>query len=75
MDKPAIKMWQYIDSHWVKTNFSLSQSTATLDAISALLQRGAMKDLNDFDNYLDNTDNDWLNAHLNIDFTKLLAMY
>jgi ER membrane protein complex subunit 8/9 len=46
-----------------------------LDAVSSLLQRGAMKELNDFDNYLDNTESDWSNEHLNRDLNQILAMH
>lgn len=75
MDRPAIKVWQSVDSRWTKTNFSLDLSESTLDAVSLLLQKGAMKDLSDFDNYLDNVENDWFNGHLNRDLKQLLAMY
>lgn len=75
MDRPAIKVWQNVESRWVKSNFSIDLCESTLEAVSSLLQKGAMKDLNDFDNYLDNVDNDWLNGHLNRDLKQLLAMY
>ncbi|KAJ6646330.1 ER membrane protein complex subunit 8/9 like [Pseudolycoriella hygida] len=75
MERPAIKAWQNADSRWVKTNFSVDSCDSTLEAVSALLQKGAMKDINDFDNYLDNVENDWLNEHLNRDLKQLLAMY
>lgn len=75
MDRPAIKVWQNVDSRWVKSNFSVDLCDSTLEAVSSLLQKGAMKDLNDFDNYLDNVENDWLNGHLNRDLKQLLAMY
>lgn len=75
MDRPAIKVWQSVDSRWVKSNFSVDLCDSTLEAVSSLLQKGAMKDLNDFDNYLDNVENDWLNGHLNRDLKQLLAMY
>lgn len=74
-DQPALKVFQHNDGHWIKTSFKLSQTDSTLEATSALLRRGAMKDLFDFDNYLDNTENDWTNVHLNGDLTKLLSMY
>ncbi len=75
MERPAIKVWQNIDSRWVKSTFSLDLCESTLEAVSSLLQKGAMKDLSDFDNYLDNVENDWLNGHLNRDLKQLLAMY
>lgn len=75
MDRPAIKVWQNVDSRWTKATFSVDLCESTLEAVSSLLQKGAMKDLNDFDNYLDNVENDWLNGHLNRDLKQLLAMY
>lgn len=75
MDRPAIKVWQNVESRWVKSNFNVDLCESTLEAVSSLIQKGAMKDLNDFDNYLDNVENDWLNEHLNRDLKQLLAMY
>ncbi|GAB0094004.1 ER membrane protein complex subunit 8/9 homolog [Sergentomyia squamirostris] len=75
MDRSAVKLWQSVDNRWVKVAGKLSQGEATLSAVSTLLQRGAMKDLSDFDNYLDNTENDWFNSHLNRDLNQILAMY
>lgn len=76
MEYPALKVWQNIDSKWAKVpNYKLSDSKNTLEAVSLLIQRGAMKELYDFDNYLDNTDNDWHNEHLNKDLNKILAMH
>lgn len=80
MKKPAINVWQAsateTTSRWTKTDaFRLEQSDDTLDAVSKLVQRGAAKDLQDFDNHLDNVANDWSNEHLNRDLKQLLAMY
>lgn len=75
MERPAIKVWQSADNRWVKSNYNLELCDSTLEAVSSLLQKGAMKDLSDFDNYLDNVENDWLNGHLNRDLKQLLAMY
>lgn len=75
MEKPAIKTWQSNDGRWVKSTFSVEQSDNTLEAVSSLVQKGAMKDLYDFDNHLDNVNNDWANNHLNRDLKQLLAMY
>ncbi|XP_030385884.1 ER membrane protein complex subunit 8/9 homolog isoform X2 [Scaptodrosophila lebanonensis] len=60
---------------WSKANYTLSQSTQTLEAVSSLLKRGAMRDVIDFDNHLDNPENDWTNEFLNKDLKQLLAMY
>ena len=76
MNKPAIKVVQINDGRWTKPNsFTLEQTKETLDAVSRLVQKGAMKDLNDFDNYLDNIKNDYLNDHFNKDLPQLMAMY
>lgn len=83
MKKPAINLWQASTStateasaRWSKTDtFRIDQVDDTLDAVSKLVQKGAAKDLYDFDNHLDNVANDWTNAHLNRDLQQLLAMY
>lgn len=75
MDRPALKVWQNIENRWTKSNFSLEQNDNTLETVSALVKRGAMKDLYDFDNHLDNVSNDWINEHLNRDLQQLMAMY
>lgn len=75
MDRPATKLWQNIENRWIKTNFVLDQNQNTLETVSALVKRGAMKDLYDFDNHLDNLENDWINEHLNHDLQQLMAMY
>jgi len=72
---PALHVWQNADNRWNPTAFKLEQTDETLDAVEALLQRGAMKDLHDFDNHLDDISKDWTNEHLNKDLTQLLAMY
>lgn len=76
MDRAAIKVWQSSEGRWTKTtNFSIEQGQDTFEAVSSLVQKGAMKDLYDFDNHLDNVENDWSNGHLNRDLQQLLAMY
>lgn len=76
MRYPALKVWQSKEGRWTKVaKCSVEDSKNTFDAVSSLLQRGAMKELNDFDNYLDNTDNDWSNDHLNRDLRQILSMY
>lgn len=72
---PALHLWNNTDNRWNPTTFHLEKSEDTLDAVEALLERGAMKDLFDFDNHLDNIENDWTNEHLNRDLTQLLSMY
>lgn len=71
----ALNIYQNKESHWVPTSFTLNQINETLDAVELLIQRGAMKDLYDFDNHLDNIKLDWRNVHLNRDLQQLLAMY
>lgn len=76
MRRPAINLWQCTDGHnFVSQKFTVTEQKKTMDATSALLSRGAMKDLYDYDNYLDNTENDWTNSFLNMDVNKLLSMY
>lgn len=72
---PALSVSQSKEGHWVSTSYTLNQIDDTLDAVELLIERGAMKDLYDFDNHLDNVKNDWTNAHLNRDLQQLLAMY
>lgn len=72
---PALHVWQNTDNRWNPTAFKLEQTEETLDAVEALLKRGAMKDLYDFDNHLDDITSDWTNEHLNKDLSQLLAMY
>lgn len=75
MKHSALKVWQSNDGKWSKGKHSLTDSTNTLKAVSLLLQRGAMKELNDFDNYLDNPDNDWSNKFLEMDLKQILSMH
>lgn len=72
---PALNINHSKEGHWVPTSFTLNQINETLDAVELLIERGAMKDLFDFDNHLDNIKNDWKNEHLNRDLQQLLAMY
>lgn len=75
MEQAAVNTWNWNDGRWIKTNFQLENSRQTLETVSILLQRGAMKDLNDFDNYLDDMESDWTNALLNKDLSSILTMY
>ncbi|KAL1382291.1 hypothetical protein pipiens_013245 [Culex pipiens pipiens] len=75
MSYAALKVWQSKESRWAKTRCVVEDAKNTFDAVSNLLQRGAMRELVDFDNYLDNTENDWNNEHFNRDLPQLLAMY
>lgn len=70
---PALNLWQNKDGHWAHA--SVDNLDETLDAVDLLVERGAAKDLQDFDNHLDNLKNDWTNEHFNQDLQKLLAMY
>lgn len=74
MKHSGLKVWQSNDGKWTKTKHTLNDSRHTLDAVSLLLQRGAMKDIIDYDNYLDNVENDWTNEHLNVDIKQILSM-
>ncbi|XP_055856827.1 ER membrane protein complex subunit 8/9 homolog [Episyrphus balteatus] len=74
-EKPAIKVFSHGEGHWKKASFALVHCQNTLDAVKALLKRGAMKDIVDFDNHLDNPENDWTNQFLNRDLKQIMAMY
>lgn len=75
MKHSGLKIWQSGDGKWAKGKHSLIDSRNTLDAVSMLLQRGAMKEIFDFDNYLDDVANDWTNQHLNVDLNQILSMH
>ena len=74
MKHPGLKVFHFSDSKWNKAKFSVGDSKTTLASVSLLLQRGVMKEIYDFDNFLDNTDNDWQNLHLNKNLNQLLSM-
>jgi ER membrane protein complex subunit 8/9 len=75
MKHSGLKAWQSTDGKWTKAKHTLGESRNTLEAVSLLLQRGAMKEIHDFDNYLDNIENDWTNQHLNVDLKQILSMH
>lgn len=77
MEQPAMNLWQHgSDGRWNdKGAVKVEQKSTTLEATGALLNRGACKELSDFDNYLDNVECDWRNPHLNRDLNQILAMY
>lgn len=54
MSQPALKLWQFSDTKWTMGKYTLHDAQETLEAVSSLLQEGAMKELVDFDNHLDN---------------------
>ncbi|XP_039963660.1 ER membrane protein complex subunit 8/9 homolog [Bactrocera neohumeralis] len=62
-------------ARWSKASYTLAQQKITLQTVSELLQRGAMREVVDFDNHLDNPANDWTNQHYNRDLKQLMAMY
>lgn len=73
--KPAITVYKHSENRWNHGTFTLDNSKITLEAVSSLLKKGAMKDIFDFDNHLDNPEHDWTNSSLNHDLNQLLAMY
>ena len=75
MKHSGMNVWQSSEGKWTKAKLTVSDSRQTLDAVSLLLQRGAMKEIYDFDNHLDNVENDWTNQHLNTDLKKILSMH
>ncbi|XP_037937649.1 ER membrane protein complex subunit 8/9 homolog [Teleopsis dalmanni] len=75
-EEVALKVFSCNDGgRWSKSNYSLQNSKSTLEAVSVLLKRGAMKDVVDFDNHLDNPKHDWTNELLNKDLKQIMAMY
>lgn len=88
MNKAALKGW-YTNAlataatsgadrrcNWTGTEkVVVARAAHTFEAVSALVQKSAARDLQDFDNYLDNVQNDWRNQQLNRDLPQLLAMY
>lgn len=75
MKQAAMNAWQSSEGKWAKTKLTVSESRQTLEAVSLLLQRGAMKEIFDYDNHLDNVENDWTNQHLNVDLKQILSMH
>uniref|UniRef100_A0A182PNW5 MPN domain-containing protein n=1 Tax=Anopheles epiroticus TaxID=199890 RepID=A0A182PNW5_9DIPT len=74
MRYPALRIWQHRDNRWSKAKCVVENERVTFDVVSCLLQRGAAKELHDYDNYLDNTQHDWDNVHLNGDLKQILAI-
>uniref|UniRef100_A0A0K8TR42 MPN domain-containing protein n=1 Tax=Tabanus bromius TaxID=304241 RepID=A0A0K8TR42_TABBR len=76
-ERPAIKVWYNSENRWSRANFSLDNTpyANTLETISDLLQKGAMKAIIDFDNHLDNPKNDWTNEVLTRDLLQVISMY
>lgn len=74
MKDPGLVVWNSVDGKWAKGKYTLSDMQHTLDAVSLLIERGAMKDINDFDNYLDNIENEWTNQDFNLDLKQILSM-
>ncbi|XP_037714874.1 ER membrane protein complex subunit 8/9 homolog [Drosophila subpulchrella] len=77
-DRAAIQVYNCAGdsgTRWSKAKFTLSQASQTLEGVSLLLKRGAMRDLVDFDNHLDNPENDWTNDFLNQSLNDLQKLY
>lgn len=74
MQNPALKLWQNNDSKWQRVKYGIHDQERTIEAVSLLLQQGAMKQIMDFDNYLDDPKLDWSNVALIKDLEKILAM-
>ncbi|XP_028165257.1 ER membrane protein complex subunit 8/9 homolog [Ostrinia furnacalis] len=73
LDSPAIKLHKYSDGKWKQREINMKTlfpNPDVLKTVSYLLQYGVEKDLVDFDNYLDDTTQDWTNRGIE----KLLAM-
>lgn len=76
-NRAALQVYGYSSesSRWSKAKYSLVQSSQTLEGVSLLLKRGAMRDVIDFDNHLDNPENDWTNQFLNQSLKDLQKLY
>lgn len=76
MQYPTIKLWQTANDtkSWQKVNYTIHDQDRTIEAVSLLMQQGAMKQLFDFDNYLDDPKIDWSNVELTKHLETILAM-
>ncbi|XP_034477608.1 ER membrane protein complex subunit 8/9 homolog [Drosophila innubila] len=76
-NRAALQVYGYSNdsSRWSKAKFWLTQSSQTLEGVSLLLKRGAMRDVIDFDNHLDNPEYDWTNQFLNQSLRDLQKLY
>ncbi|EDW72305.1 uncharacterized protein Dwil_GK20856 [Drosophila willistoni] len=76
-NRPAIQVYGCSNDfgRWSKAKFTLTHSSQTLEGVSLLLKRGAMRDVIDFDNHLDNPENDWTNDFLNKSLNDLQKLY
>lgn len=70
----GLRVWQSCDGKWIKGKLIISDSKNTLEAVSSLLQRGAMKEIYDFDNFLDSAEENPIWG-LNLDLNKILSMH
>ncbi|KAM8712469.1 hypothetical protein ACLKA7_012909 [Drosophila subpalustris] len=75
--RSAVQVYGYSNdlNRWSKAKYWLTQSSQTLEGVSLLLKRGAMRDVVDFDNHLDNPENDWTNQFLNQSLKDLQKLY
>ena len=64
--KIRIKLWE---NFWSIFHLPFAESPYVLETVSHLLQRGIMRELVDFDNYLDDLSQDWTNLGIE----KLIA--
>ncbi|XP_034105314.1 ER membrane protein complex subunit 8/9 homolog [Drosophila nasuta] len=74
-NRSALQVYSYSNDRWSKAKHWLTQSSQTLEGVSLLLKRGAMRDVIDFDNHLDNPENDWTNQFLNQSLKDLQKLY
>ncbi|ALC40941.1 CG3501 [Drosophila busckii] len=75
-NRAAIQVYGYAqEAKWLKAKYTLNQTSQTLEGVSLLLKRGAMRDVIDFDNHLDNPVNDWTNQFLNQSLRDLQKLY
>lgn len=76
-NRSALQVYSYSteSSRWSKAKHTLLRTAQTLEGVSLLLKRGAMRDVIDFDNHLDNPENDWTNQFLNQSLKDLQKLY
>ncbi|EDW02085.1 ER membrane protein complex subunit 8/9 homolog [Drosophila grimshawi] len=76
-NRAALHVYGYASdsTRWSKAKYSIVQTAQTLEGVSLLLKRGAMRDVIDFDNHLDNPENDWTNQFLNQSLKDLQKLY
>lgn len=76
-NRSALQVYSYSteSSRWAKAKHTLLHTAQTLEGVSILLKRGAMRELIDFDTHLDNPENDWTNLFFSQSLKDLQQFY